>query len=169
MNKYSVSKKTHLIYNSFDSFKSFLFWCEGSLLIFFQVFLFIIILVFSRKRECFICWCCWFEWYLPSSWIWFFIRKIIVAFYSKLTRSSSLIAYIQTRSFSIISSLWCDVLSNSSLASFIIFITSETCECWFCQGEIEEPGNNRIFSYHPMLKTHSNQDQDNAINYLFIP
>ena len=35
----------------------------------------------------------------------------------------------------------------------------------FCQGEIEEPGNDRIFSYHPLLKTHSNQERDNAIHH----
>ena len=39
----------------------------------------------------------------------------------------------------------------------------------FCQGETEEPGNDRMFSYHPMLKTHSNQEQDNAIHHPFLP
>ena len=35
----------------------------------------------------------------------------------------------------------------------------------FCQNEIKEPGNDRIFSYHPLLKTHSNQEHDNAIHH----
>ena len=35
----------------------------------------------------------------------------------------------------------------------------------FCQGEIKDPGNNKIFSYHPLLKTYSNQEQDNSIHY----
>ena len=38
----------------------------------------------------------------------------------------------------------------------------------FCQGDIEEPGNNSIFSYHPILKTHSNQEQDNAIHHISL-
>ena len=32
---------------------------------------------------------------------------------------------------------------------------------YFFQGEIEEPVYDRIFSYHPLLKTHSNQEHDN--------
>ena len=32
----------------------------------------------------------------------------------------------------------------------------------FCQGEIEYPVYNRIFKYHHMLNTHSNQEHDNA-------
>ena len=32
----------------------------------------------------------------------------------------------------------------------------------FCQGEIEEPVYDMIFSNHPLLKTHSNQEHDNA-------
>ena len=39
----------------------------------------------------------------------------------------------------------------------------------FCQGEIEDPGNDRIFSYHPMLKTHSNQERENAIHRFPFP
>ena len=39
----------------------------------------------------------------------------------------------------------------------------------FCQGEIEDPGNNRFFSYHPMLKTHSNQEHDNVIHHFSFP
>ena len=39
----------------------------------------------------------------------------------------------------------------------------------FCQGEIDERGNDRIFSYHPMLKTDSNQKQDNAIHHPLLP
>ena len=34
----------------------------------------------------------------------------------------------------------------------------------FGQGEIDEPGNDRLFSYLPLLKTHSNQEQKNAIH-----
>ena len=37
-------------------------------------------------------------------------------------------------SSSLISSFWRNVLSNSSLALFIIFITSVTYECWFLSG-----------------------------------
>ena len=39
----------------------------------------------------------------------------------------------------------------------------------FCQGEIKDPGNDRIFSYHPLLKTHSNQERDNAIHHFPFP
>ena len=41
-------------------------------------------------------------------------------------------------------------------------IAAEACECFFFQGEIEEPVYDRIFSYHPLLKIHSNQEHDNA-------
>ena len=37
------------------------------------------------------------------------------------------------------------------------------------QGEIKEPGNNRLFSYYPLLKTHSNQEYDNAIHQFYFP
>ena len=33
---------------------------------------------------------------------------------------------------------------------------------YFCQVSIEEPVYDRLFSNHPMLKTHSNKEQDNA-------
>ena len=39
----------------------------------------------------------------------------------------------------------------------------------FCQGEIKEPGNERIFSYHPLLKNHSNQEHDNTIRHPSLP
>ena len=39
----------------------------------------------------------------------------------------------------------------------------------FYQGEIKEPGKDRLFSYRPMLKTHSNQEHDNAINHPYLP
>ena len=39
----------------------------------------------------------------------------------------------------------------------------------FCQGEIDEPGNDRLFSYHTMLKTHSNKEQYNAIHHPPFP
>ena len=39
----------------------------------------------------------------------------------------------------------------------------------FCLGEIEEPGKNRLFSYHTMLKTHPNQERDNAIHHPSLP
>ena len=35
----------------------------------------------------------------------------------------------------------------------------------FCHGGIKEPGKDSIFSYHLMLKTHSNQEQDNGIHH----
>ena len=35
----------------------------------------------------------------------------------------------------------------------------------FCHGKIEEPGNDRLFSYHPLLNNHSNQEHDNAIRH----
>ena len=60
--------------------------------------------------------------------------EIIISFCSIRTRSPSLVASIQTHSSSLISSLLCNVLSNYSLASFIIFITSVTCELWFLSG-----------------------------------
>ena len=37
-------------------------------------------------------------------------------------------------------------------------------DAYFGQGEIEEPVYNSIFSYHPQLKTHSNQEHDNEIH-----
>ena len=40
---------------------------------------------------------------------------------------------------------------------------------YFCQVEIEEPGNDRIFSYHPLLKNHSNQEHYNAIHNPSLP
>ena len=33
---------------------------------------------------------------------------------------------------------------------------------YFCQGEIEEPVYDKIFSNHLLLNTHSNQEHDNA-------
>ena len=33
---------------------------------------------------------------------------------------------------------------------------------YFCQGEIEEPVYDRIFSYHPLLKNHKKKEHDNA-------
>ena len=39
----------------------------------------------------------------------------------------------------------------------------------FFQGGIEEPGGNMISSYHPLLKTHSNQERDNVINHPSLP
>ena len=41
---------------------------------------------------------------------------------------------IRTCYSSLIASLWRNMFSNSSLALFIIFITSKTCECWFLSG-----------------------------------
>ena len=35
-------------------------------------------------------------------------------------------------------------------------------DAYFCQGEIKEPFYDRLFSNHPMLKTHSNKEHDNA-------
>ena len=35
-------------------------------------------------------------------------------------------------------------------------------DAYFCQGEIKDPVYNRLFSNLPMLKTHSNQEHDNA-------
>ena len=35
-------------------------------------------------------------------------------------------------------------------------------DAYFCQGEINKPVYDRIFSYHTLLKTHSNQEHDNA-------
>ena len=39
----------------------------------------------------------------------------------------------------------------------------------FCQGEIDEPWNDRLFTYHPLLNNHSNQEQDNAIHHPSLP
>ena len=60
-------------------------------------------------------------------------------------RSCSLIASIWTHYYSLIVSLWCNVTPNYSLALFIICIKSIQFKCWFFQGEIDEPGNDRIF------------------------
>ena len=35
----------------------------------------------------------------------------------------------------------------------------------FCQGEIEEPGENRLLSYNALLNTNSNQERDNTIHH----
>ena len=35
-------------------------------------------------------------------------------------------------------------------------------DAYFCQGENKEPVYDRIFSNHPMLKTNSNKENDNA-------
>ena len=32
----------------------------------------------------------------------------------------------------------------------------------FCQGDIEEPRNKEKVTYHPLLKTHSNKEHENA-------
>ena len=39
----------------------------------------------------------------------------------------------------------------------------------FCQVEIDKAGDNMIFSYHPLLKTNSDQEQDNAIHHPTLP
>ena len=39
---------------------------------------------------------------------------------------------------------------------------AEACGAYFLQGEIEEPVYGRLFSNHPLLKTHSNKEHDNA-------
>ena len=36
-------------------------------------------------------------------------------------------------------------------------------------GEIEELGNDRLFSYHTFLKNNSNQQNDNAIHHFSFP
>ena len=36
---------------------------------------------------------------------------------------------------------------------------------YFFQGETDDPGYNRLFSYNPLLQTHSNQEHNNAINH----
>ena len=42
-------------------------------------------------------------------------------------------------------------------------------DAYFCQGEIEELVYNGLFLYHPLLKTHSNQEHDNAnLHPLFL-
>ena len=56
-------------------------------------------------------------------------NKNIILFCAIRTGSYNLISSIRTRSSSLIASLRRNMFSNSSLASFIIFITSETCEC----------------------------------------
>ena len=40
---------------------------------------------------------------------------------------------------------------------------------YFCQGGIDDPGYDSFFKYHPLLKTHSNQEHDNAIHHLPLP
>ena len=40
-------------------------------------------------------------------------------------------------------------------------ITTEACSYLFFKGYIEEKVYNRLFSNHPLLKTHSNQENDN--------
>ena len=50
------------------------------------------------------------------------------------------------------------------LSLFIICITSEIVNAYFFQCEIDNPGYNSIFSYNTLLKTHSNQEHDNAIH-----
>ena len=37
---------------------------------------------------------------------------------------------------------------------------------YFFQGEIDEPGYDRIFPYNPLLKTHTNQEHDNKNHHL---
>ena len=39
---------------------------------------------------------------------------------------------------------------------------AESCGCLFLGGDIEEPVYNRHFSNHPILKTHSNKEHNNA-------
>ena len=48
-------------------------------------------------------------------------------------------------------------------------ITAEACGCLFFQDEIKEPVYDRFFSYHPLLKNHSNQDHDNENLYPSSP
>ena len=36
---------------------------------------------------------------------------------------------------------------------------------YFCQGKIDEPGYARLFSYHPLFKSHSIQKHDNVIHH----
>ena len=35
-------------------------------------------------------------------------------------------------------------------------------DAYFCQGDIEYPVYDRLSSYNPLLKTHSNQEHDHA-------
>ena len=60
------------------------------------------------------------------------LEEVIVAFCAIRKRSYYLIASIS--SSSLISWLWCNLIPNSSLALFIIFIASVTCECLFFSG-----------------------------------
>ena len=39
----------------------------------------------------------------------------------------------------------------------------------FFRGEIDEPGNEMLFLYHPILKNHSNQEHDDAIHHPSSP
>ena len=69
-----------------------------------------------------------------------------------------------THSSSILASLLRNWSSNPSLASFIIFIISVVSNPIFCQGEIYEPWNNRLFSFLPLLKNNSNQEHINSMD-----
>ena len=40
---------------------------------------------------------------------------------------------------------------------------------YFCQSKIDNPGYDRIFSYHPLLMTYPNQERDNAIHHPPLP
>ena len=69
----------------------------------------------------------------------------------------------RTRSSYLLASLVRSVSSNPSLAAFIIFIISVVSNPIFCLGEIYEPWDYRLFSFLPLLKNHSNQEQKHSI------
>ena len=63
----------------------------------------------------------------------------------------------RTRSSSLFASLVRSVSFNPNIALFIIFIISIVSSQYFCQGDIYEPLNDRLFSFLPLMKNHSNQ------------
>ena len=40
---------------------------------------------------------------------------------------------------------------------------------YFCQSKIDDPDYDRLFLYHPLLNTNSNQERDNANHHPPFP
>ena len=110
----------------------------------------------------------WFGWFLPCAWIRLVIRKIFQKliwgwWWRGIRRNFNIILH-NTNTFLF---PHCIIMTQCVFKFFLclvlISITSEACKLFFSQGKMENQSYVWIFSYHPLLKTHSNQKHDNAV------
>ena len=136
----------------------------------FQGCFFIIILVLSRKYGLFIRWSHWFGWFLPCSWIIWVIRKCF-----QWVIWGQWVQGIRRNFYGILWHTDIFVFPNWIIMTqcvFQLFLSlvyhqHHIRSLWMLifQGEINKTGYDRLFSYHPLLKTNSNQEHNNAIHY----